>query len=365
MRKLGARGSARRCMPVSEWPAIDQALRQQAVLEGDIIDGGGPLADLRPATLRFLDQGYGRWLTWLDGRGELDPAEPPAARATPERVSLFVRDLLLVNSTKTVRGRLAGLHCMVCALDPGHDLSHVLRHIARVRARHKPVRNKAAQVVSIDELYQLGLTLMATAPQHGKPRWGAVQFRDGLYICVLVLCPERSDNMRTLELGKTFICENGRWWIRLPASITKDRKPFAAPVPEALNAAIEAYRAYYRPMLLERRKTPLPSGGETALWISLWGLPMSAVYQPVTKVTRKAFGRPVNPHLFRDCASTWIATTDPEHVRITAPVLGHAGMATSEACYNQADNYQAAELWQDYVQALRRQPVEQSATMPD
>jgi hypothetical protein len=42
----------------------------------------------------------------------LDPAESPVARTTRERVSLYVKDLLQANGTKTVLGRLAGLYYM-------------------------------------------------------------------------------------------------------------------------------------------------------------------------------------------------------------------------------------------------------------
>ena len=47
--------------------------------------------------------------------------------------------------------------------------------------------------------------------------------------------------------------------------------------------------------------------------------------------TAAAFGHPVNPHLFRDCAATSIAIDDPQHVRIASQILGHRSAADDRA----------------------------------
>ena len=64
--------------------------------------------------------------------------------------------------------------------------------------------------------------------------------------------------------------------------------------------------------------------------------------------------QPVHPHLFRDCAATSIATSDPEHVRIILSVLQHSTLRTSERHYNHARGIQATGKMQDHVLALRR-----------
>ena len=46
-----------------------------------------------------------------------------------------------------------------------------------------------------------------------------------------------------------------------------------------------------------------------------------ALYDRIMLQTKAAFGLPLNPHLFRDCAATSIAIQDPEHVRIAASLL--------------------------------------------
>lgn len=71
-------------------------------------------------------------------------------------------------------------------------------------------------------------------------------------------------------------------------------------------------------------------------------LPNEPYLQRVMTVTRKVFGRSVNPHLFRDCVATSMAMNFPEDVRITAPVLGYRSIAIQERNYNQAGSYHAA-----------------------
>ena len=78
-----------------------------------------------------------------------------------------------------------------------------------------------------------------------------------------------------------------------------------------------------------------------------------AIHKMICRITQAAFGRPVNPHLFRDCAATSIALEDPEHVRMAATILGHASFATTERHYNQARSVEAARHFQGVIGNLR------------
>jgi len=73
----------------------------------------------------------------------------------------------------------------------------------------------------------------------------------------------------------------------------------------------------------------------------------------VRQRTRAAFGRAVNPHLFRDCAATSLALEDPAHVRIAAQVLGHGSFRTTERHYNLAQGQRAAIAWHETLDGLR------------
>ena len=61
-----------------------------------------------------------------------------------------------------------------------------------------------------------------------------------------------------------------------------------------------------------------------------------AIYDLIRARTKAAFGKALNPHLFRDAAATTIAISSPEHVRSAAPLLGHRTFTTTERHYIQA-----------------------------
>jgi integrase/recombinase XerD len=94
---------------------------------------------------------------------------------------------------------------------------------------------------------------------------------------------------------------------------------------------LETYLTHYRPVLAAMQgRWSRPSAG--ALWLSTDGSPMTkmAIYDRVVGRTQEAFGHPINPHLFRDCAATSIAVDDPVHIGIATRLLGHRTGATTE-----------------------------------
>jgi len=82
---------------------------------------------------------------------------------------------------------------------------------------------------------------------------------------------------------------------------------------------------------------------EDALWVSTDGSPMTemAIYDRIRTHTQRAFGTPINPHLFRDAAATTLAIADPVHVRVAAPLLGHRTFRTTERHYQHAQSLDA------------------------
>jgi integrase len=77
------------------------------------------------------------------------------------------------------------------------------------------------------------------------------------------------------------------------------------------------------------------------------------MHRRICERTRERFGRPINPHLFRDAAATSIAIEDPEHVGIVVAILGHSTIKTSERYYNQATGIDAARHYQNVIAAYR------------
>ena len=75
-------------------------------------------------------------------------------------------------------------------------------------------------------------------------------------------------------------------------------------------------------------------------------------------MTNKLFGRPINPHLFRACVATTIATEDPEHVLASARILGHTWIDTTEQSYNKAKMTEAMERFHEVLHELKNDPID-------
>jgi integrase/recombinase XerD len=270
-------------------------------------------------------------------------------------VKAWVTDLQTINASGTILARLQALHEMAKVLDSGRDWQWIRRIESRVRSRHVPARSKRDRMVGAADLLSLGVRLMQSAPAQSTGRLQAMQFRDGLIIALLAARPLRLRNLTGLALGRTVVRRGEEWWIMIPPEETKTHEPIEVPWPEALTAALTTYLDTYRPILCRlRNRWTRPVG--VALWVSTHGSPMcqTAVYETIIGRTGTAFGQPINPHLFRDCAATSIAIEDPEHVRIASQILGHRSTATTERYYNQARTIEAARRYQHFLIGLRQ-----------
>jgi integrase/recombinase XerD len=343
-----------RCKTVDEWPSKDQSLWVAALRPGDVLEDGGELSRLSEFTIRSIRKGYGRWLTWLNSSGLLDERATPADRITQARVRDYVAALKRENATLTIIRRLAELTQAAKIMDPRQNWSWIGRIAASVRAQHEPARPKRHRLVGSRVLFDLGLALMIRAPSEENDRRRLITFRDGLLIALLAARPLRLRNLAGLALERNVMRRGEIWWIEVGATETKTGAPIDMPWPQALAPHLEHYLSEIRPLLATRRgRWARPAGG--ALWLSTDGSPMApdSIYDRVVVRTRAALGRPINPHLFRDCAATSVAIEDPTHVRIASQLLGHRSSATTERHYNQARAIEASRQVQAFLVSLR------------
>jgi integrase/recombinase XerD len=244
-------------------------------------------------------------------------------------------------------------------MDPDRDWSWIYRMYSQIRFRHRPARPKRSRLVSAGELFDLGIGLMAATEHKRTVCARALAHRDGLILALLAARPLRLRNLAGLALDRTLVSRGTQWWIEIPAGETKTKKqPIELPWPAALVGHLETYLAQHRGVLAGlRRGSTEPLGG--ALWLSKKGMPMdrSTMYACVTARTRNVLGRPINPHLFRDCVATSIAIEDPRHIGIAWCLLGHQTALTTEKYYNQARSVEASQRWQNALLSLREQSV--------
>ena len=345
----------RRSKPLEEWPEADQAWWQAALVPGDVFQEGGSRAGYSEHTNCGLVRNYGRWLTSLDRRGQLDRTDSPADRITPARVRAYVADLERYNATHTILTRLGDLLAAARVMEPHRDWTWINQIARPIRARNQPARPKRPRLVATSMLFNLGVDLMAAAEQVTSPRDRAVDFRDGLMLSLVAARPLRLANLVGLTLERTLVRRGKQWWIEIPAANTKTKHPIELPWPEPLIAALDIYLSCHRPVLAECYEPGGPAADQ-ALWLSRRGGAMSrnGIYDRITKLTLKDLGRSIHPHLFRDCAATSLAIEDPRHVRIAASLLGHRRFATTERFYIQAGNIEASRIMQNFLLSLRR-----------
>ena len=94
-------------LPFRRWPDGDRLAWEAAVAPGDVLSAGGGAAHWAPKTSKQVKKRYGRWLAYLELKGELDPRLTPIERATPDAVRAFVASMLAEDlSTVTVHSTL-------------------------------------------------------------------------------------------------------------------------------------------------------------------------------------------------------------------------------------------------------------------
>ena len=179
-------------------------------------------------------------------------------------------------------------------------------------------------------------------------RQNAGHYRDALIVAFLATRPVRLENLAAIEIGRHLDKPDDIYRCRFAAPETKEHLELDFPMPEILTLWLDRYLNVYRPMLLRGAKT-------SRLWISIRSTPMvdNSIYYRVTHLTDRLIGRPINPHLFRDCVATFVAEQAPKDAAIISRILGHADLSTAEDHYNQAGMVSAQLRYLEAVQQIR------------
>jgi integrase len=314
----------------------------------------GSRRDYAPASNEMARKGYGRLLGHLAIHDPEALSLPASERLTSERVKAFVERLDATGvSTGSILNLLQGVVAVAKVMGAAGAASVVNRVAARVRASHKPARDKTCRHLS-DELVALGIGLMDGAHCRSRAFEGAIQYRDGLMIGFLALVPLRLRNLADLALSRTLVRQGERYVVTFAEGETKTGAPLELLWPNVLVEPLDRYLNVWRPILAGRRgRWTRDLNG--ALWVSKDGSPMTevAIYQRICARTQEAFGEGINPHAFRHAAATTQAIADPAHVRIAAPLLGHRTFATTERYYQQASAHVAQRSFLEVLDDLR------------
>jgi len=326
---------ARKALRPEQWPLRDREAWDRANRKADILDDPGQATHWRTKSRQIVATRYGLWLAFLRELGRLDFAASPASRVTKENLERYLESLRARNlSPVTIAGYVRDLLEAIRVMEPAADLS-VLRHLlVRLEAVAEPVRDKRLLVVSPVVLLKAAISEMrrqSKALLQKPSRHTAERFRDALIVMFLATRPVRLANCASIELDRHLVKIDDIYWCRFSAEEVKDGQRLDFPLPRAITPWLDHYLAEHRPLLLRGKSS-------SRLWISIRSTPMAdnTIYCRVTHFTKQFVGHAVNPHLFRDCVTTFIANVAPEEIWIVREILGHSSLRMSEEHYNHA-----------------------------
>jgi integrase len=332
-----------RSLPAQLWPEADRIAWAAACRPGTRLKRGGAASHVKPVTRDDHALHYGNFLGFLDRSGWLQLDGQAASSVTPENVNAHVTELQQRVSSVTVHGSICRLRRVAKFIAPDRDFAWLLE-IAKDLALVARPRSKFDRLVSSELLVEAGLTLMheaETVPNKTKLA-RATQFRNGLMVALLAVCPIRRKNFAALEVGRSFVETKGTWWIILSASETKERRADERPVPAFLSPFINRYLEKHRPTLARSGTAP------SALWLSaLDGTPITAkqLARLIRTTTLSTVGVAVGPHLFRTSAASTAASCAGDNPHLASALLHHAHPSVTNDYYNRATSMTAAEYF--------------------
>ena len=334
-----------------EWPLHDQRLWQAANESGGFLETDGKAAHWKDKTRLGVEKRYGLWLGYLASSDTLDPTALPSRRISKENLTGYVTWLEdRGNASTTIASSIRDLNESLRVMEPKADLALLKELSLTLHARQKPVRQKQAKILHPDALLSGALDYLDRVPgaTYRNKFCQAGKYRDGLIVAFLSCRPIRLENVTAMELGRHLVPDGDQWLCRFEAHEMKEKRPLAFTIPGRRVSYLSTYLAIYRPILLKGK-----SGQD--LWISTRSNRMSeqSVYWNTCRLTEDLFGQRINPHLFRDCAASALATEDPEHILAIARILGHASIDTTMRHYNQSQMISAAEIYHQVVNDLK------------
>jgi integrase/recombinase XerD len=350
-------------LPVEHWPERDREEWRLVQRPASFLEEARPASHWSKASRILAESGYGRWLAFLEQKGLLDPACAPSDRAGEERLRAYVAELQARLAPTTVTMAVKALLRMLSILAPERDWAFLRRAHRHLKRTALPARDKLAHMVPAADLFELGIRLMETADEAGPHEVSrAIRYRDGLLIALLICCPVRLKNLSAIEVGRQLLFDGQRYLLRFSAAETKTGQPHEAVIAPELTRYIDRWLRVHRPAL---QSIARGQGGDAGrhLWLGRQGRPAaaSAIRHQIKGHTKRAFGRAIWPHLFRDCAVTELVHLAPEEIALAADLLGHSDLRTTRKHYIHAQGMTAHTRVQEVIQRRRALACEAEA----
>ena len=283
-----------------------------------------------PYTIRHLQASYGRFLSFLDGQGLLDPNASPMGRVTRPTLDGYRQDLLAHgNSGTTIRGRFVDLEQILVRMHPGADVRWVSRPGGRPIHAYLDMTPRTREAPDAAVLLAHAKTLFEGGLAHSKPRCRRALVRDAALIVVLVTRAPRLRALAGLRLGVHLLRTERGWRLLRTPDLEKTEIEHLTSLPLEAALILDRYVKFERTEMLGGRISD-------AVWIAQDGgiLAQDSISRRVRRHTEMAFGQAFGPHAYRKALVTFMAYHCPEDPLAGSVALGHASPRTTLARYN-------------------------------
>lgn len=345
--------AARRCLKLVEWPVLDRERWMAALAQRNSppLLRRGPFDEMRPASIAKAQDGYGRWLGFLEFVGKLEPEREPADRINLDRFMEYL-ELLRGNGNRghTIYGRASELKSAMRCLAPNADFSWLTSPGGTPLHSFLDMQSQEVETHDPAELYRWGIELMEKAITLNGPIRRRVMLRDGLLVAILASRGIRLRTMTELKLNQNIFRRDDGWFCYAEPEITKNKKPLAFSLRGSLTLWIDRY--------VKRERQELLGGKQhDAFWVNWNGDPLAQ--DGVTKrfywLSEKRFGRAhwFGPHRARHSVITRVAEISPELYKAVPAMLSHTRRTAAEH-YNHADGTASFQRFQEAVMDERR-----------
>jgi integrase len=327
-----------RSLRVEDWPLADRLAWAEACRPAIRLKRGGSAAHLAEVSQKDIANRYGLYLDFLERAVRLDRNAGAPQLVTAPNVEEYLMELKARVSSVTVWNSIYKLRRAAQLISPTTDFSWLAEIEKDVALVMRP-RDKAERLVLSDRLVEAGLTLIQEAEMFGRtPMQRAIGVRNGLMIALYALHPLRIKNFASLRIGKTIKRINGHWWLVIRTKDTKGRRLDERRIPDFMAGIVDRYVDEYRPILIGNNTA------EMAFWISSTTKRQFTIKNMgilISRITAKAVGVDVSPHLFRMAAASTAAIYGTATPHLGAAVLGHRDERVTEEHYNRAGSLHA------------------------
>ena len=354
----------RTALSLCDWPDMDKALWAKATQTGDFLKADGKAAHWAAPTKLQVQKGYGKWLFFqnLEFNTTSSTTQKPSERISEATLRAYLVWLKRQGlASQTIASRITDLTEALRVMEPEANLDLLRTLYTTLQGQAEPSRNKHARIRAPREIWKACEAFMLEIARSDSPLTHPIasRYRDAMILGALAHRPLRRRNIASLALGVHLKQDAGKWYCHIPHTETKDGRSieFALPQDAGFSACFSYYLQTARQKLLKHH--PIDQDAlhtlSGPLWVSTRGriLTDHGLYYAVTRISEELLGKPIYPHLMRDCAASAMSSDAPEYILAASRILGHSSLNTTLSHYEQSSMLAAGARLVEHMSALQ------------